>query len=489
MKRMLYLKIIFISCLIIGAIVLAACAPTPTPAPTQDVSLIQTQAAQTVVADVTKNAPPIPTQAPPATLIPTSVPPTEAPPPGPTPDANIPVAMLPTPASGEPSAVAKYNTTIMSGPGTNYVVYGAFLGGKSAKVVGRSGDGLWWAVSIPVAPDGSGWVDAGWVNVTNVDGVPVLPTPEVPATTDPVPPGANDPQATIIANTYVRSGPGTNYPAYGVAQAGKTALVIGKSEDGQWWVVRINPQKVGVGYGWVMISYTSAKNVDNVQIIESPQAPESSPPPTPSPGAPSGTTTTAVNVRSGPGTNYPVLVVAPAGSSGEITGKSADGNWWQVKISTKYSPDGLGWIAAGYGFTQNTENVPVVAAPPAPPVVQPTPSGTGSTGCILVSQNPTDGTVMDGETQFKTSWVLKNTSTATWNQDEYDVVYVGAYNDIPLHTGSDRYDLEISVESGWTYNLWLGMFTPNDPGYYGELWQIASEHQVACQFWVYIEIK
>jgi len=157
------------------ALALSACAPAPTPAPTQDVALIQTQAAQTVVADLTQNAPP-PTQAPPPTAAPTEA----APPPGPTPDPNIPVAVVPTPAPGEPAAIANYNTTIFSGPGTNYVVYSTILEGYTAKVVGKSEDGLWWAVSVPVAPTGNGWVDAAWVTVSNADGVAVLPTPPVP---------------------------------------------------------------------------------------------------------------------------------------------------------------------------------------------------------------------------------------------------------------------------------------------------------------------
>ena len=48
---------------------------------------------------------------------------TSAPAPGPTPIQLCPVAVVPTPAPGEPAAVANYNTTINSGPGTNYVVY------------------------------------------------------------------------------------------------------------------------------------------------------------------------------------------------------------------------------------------------------------------------------------------------------------------------------------------------------------------------------
>ena len=98
--------------LVMLSLVLSACGPSATPAPTQDVGMIQTQSAQTVVADLTLNAPPPPTATLPST--------------DPTPNPNIPVAVVPTAAAGSPSAVANSRTTIYSGPGTNYVVYGDF---------------------------------------------------------------------------------------------------------------------------------------------------------------------------------------------------------------------------------------------------------------------------------------------------------------------------------------------------------------------------
>src|SRR4029450_8768831 len=104
------------------SLILNACAaPPPTAAPTQDVGMIQTQSAQTVVADLTQKAPP------PATAT--------AAPSGPTPNPSIPVAVVPTADPSGPSAVANYNTTIYSGPGTDYVVYGAFVGSQTGVVV------------------------------------------------------------------------------------------------------------------------------------------------------------------------------------------------------------------------------------------------------------------------------------------------------------------------------------------------------------------
>ncbi len=144
------------------------------------------------------------------------------------------------------------------------MVYAAFLGSETAKVVGKSEDGLWWAISVPVAPNGNGWVDGAWVTVSNADAVPVLPTPPVPASAALIPPAAEDPQLYAVVNTYVRSGPAASYPAYGIAQAGASARVLGKSEDGLWWVVRLDPAKIGDGHGWVEAQYTEEMNVEGV---------------------------------------------------------------------------------------------------------------------------------------------------------------------------------------------------------------------------------
>jgi uncharacterized protein YraI len=462
--------------LIVLSLALSACgSPPPTAAPTQDVSMVQTQSAQTVVADLTKQAPPPAT----ATTAPS----------GPTPNPSIPVAVVPTADPSGPSAIANYNTTIYSGPGTDYVVYGAFVGSQTAVVVGKSEDSQWWAINVPVAPNGSGWVSAPSVTVRNADNVSVLPTPPVPPTTEMVPPGPTDPSATTIANTYVRSGPATNYPAYGIAPTGASGLVIGKSEDGQWWVVRLNPQNVGVGYGWVSAQYVSTANTASVQTIQNPQKtyPVATPQP-PASGAATGTAIEYLNIRSGPGTNYPVLVVAPPGSSSEITGKSSDGAWWQVKVSTTYSSTGLGWASASYVIPQNAGSVPVVAAPPAPPTVAATPPATSGAGCTLVSQTPADGTTYNISTPFNATWVLKNTGSSAWDQNNVDITYVGAYNNVQMHTGSDLYDLTANVNSGATYNFSVSMIAPFNGGTYGEMWQVQQGSQVLCQFYVYITV-
>ncbi|MBI1879405.1 MAG: SH3 domain-containing protein, partial [Chloroflexi bacterium] len=77
-----------------------------------------------------------------------------------------------------------------------------------------------------------------------------------------------------------------------------------------------------------------------------------------------------VNIRSGPGTDYPIIGPLAAGQSLEIVGRNADSSWWQV-----VAPAGLGWVAAQVTSASDvSDSLPVVevAAPPveaAPPTV------------------------------------------------------------------------------------------------------------------------
>jgi heat shock protein HslJ len=99
------------------------------------------------------------------------------------------------------------------------------------------------------------------------------------------------------------------------------------------------------------IDYYRLLDVDNVDL------------PDPETGAATGTVTApdGVFLRTGPGTNYPYVGAAPFNETGAIIGVSEDGQWWLAAAPN--APDGQAWVSAQYVDAQNTENVPVVAAP------------------------------------------------------------------------------------------------------------------------------
>ncbi|MCB0038386.1 MAG: META domain-containing protein, partial [Caldilinea sp.] len=71
-----------------------------------------------------------------------------------------------------------------------------------------------------------------------------------------------------------------------------------------------------------------------------------------------------VNIRTGPGTMYPIVGIAPLDTEGEIVGRSADGQWWVASVPS--APNGQGWVAAAYVDASNADAVPVLPAPPLP---------------------------------------------------------------------------------------------------------------------------
>ncbi len=111
------------------------------------------------------------------------------------------------------------------------------------------------------------------------------------------------------------------------------------------------------------IEYTGAETSQPIPTVV---------PPTAAPQTPFGQVTApaGVNIRSGPSTAFPVIGLAPFNSTLQITGRSADGQWWVTPIQG--APNNQGWVSASWVQTFNTANVPVVAAPPLPPTAIPT---------------------------------------------------------------------------------------------------------------------
>jgi hypothetical protein len=194
-------------------------------------------------------------------------------------------------------------------------------------------------------------------------------------------------------------------------------------------------------------------------------------------------------VRSGPGTNYPVLGFAAPSASGEISGKSADGQWWQVIVSTVFASDGLAWVHGAYVNVFNVENVPVVEAPPVPPTNPDVPDvPEGAYFCVLVSQNPVDETVLQAGEAFDMAWEVQNIGEETWTTTDAVATKVGAVVDQPLST-IDTLPLTTDVATGESYIVTVPMTAPDFPGQFGEYWMITLGEENVCYFYNVIQVQ
>jgi TolB protein len=97
----------------------------------------------------------------------------------------------------------------------------------------------------------------------------------------------------------------------------------------------------------------------------------------------------ALNVRSGPGTGYPVIASLRQGAEAPIVGRHGASGWWQVKLGS----GATGWVSGSAALVRvngDTSGVPEVAAPQAPPM--PARAATARKG-LVVFQTSNGGTI------------------------------------------------------------------------------------------------
>lgn len=289
---------------------------------------------------------------------------------GPVPTESIPLPPvdIPDPAPNVPTGTARVNVNVRTGPGMTFPVLGTAQQGDTGEIQGISPDGAWYAVKVPTTLVGTGtaWSAAAYVDLSNPTGqpLPVITPPLLPPLVNfPVPP-ANAPQVTMLEAATLRSGPTLEFPVYGVAPTGAQAEVLGRSEDDQWWAVRMPISFAKDGIGWVPKLYTSASNAGNVPEIKTPNLPNNITPAAPASGAPALITREPLNVRTGPGNEYTSLGQVPRGAILGVVGISQDGEHYVVNIPMTIDPSGQGWVPARFVRAENVSNVPVVQPPP-----------------------------------------------------------------------------------------------------------------------------
>ncbi len=198
-------------------------------------------------------------------------------------------------------------------------------------------------------------VRVGWVLTVCPPGTAAPGGSEPAAGSEPSQPPAGPPPASDImiwANDTlkIRSGPGTTYPEVGKMPYGQSAPALGRNAESSWLYIDYNGTR-----GWVAIWLTNVTgHVSRLPVVdvagtpgggaEAPPAPPAQPPSPPEPqpaGPPSVRTTSALRIRSGPGSNFAELGRLPMGLSLSPLGRNADASWAFIEYSGV-----RGWIAA-----------------------------------------------------------------------------------------------------------------------------------------------
>ena len=155
-------------------------------------------------------------------------------------------------------------------------------------------------------------------------------------------------QPKVIVNTSflnVRSGPGAIYSIIGTLPGGVELPVLARNRDASWWQVE-SP----FGIGWVAAEFVIPRG-------------DFRPVPVAQVSAPTAQVRVAIigtpaSVYVMPDTSSSVLGLALVASELAVTGRTADGGWWQVETNV-----GLGWVQQGaVTLRGDASAVPVVGA-------------------------------------------------------------------------------------------------------------------------------
>jgi hypothetical protein len=114
-------------------------------------------------------------------------------------------ADTPTPIPpGTPSALARADLEVRSGPGDAYDLLGFLPQGATAEIVSRDRTGQWWQIKTSLAPAGLGWIKAGpeFAEAGNTANLPIALAPPTPT-----PPELVEGAATPISDTPTPTAP------------------------------------------------------------------------------------------------------------------------------------------------------------------------------------------------------------------------------------------------------------------------------------------
>ena len=103
-------------------------------------------------------------------------------------------------------------------------------------------------------------------------------------------------------------------------------------------------------------------------------------------------------------------------------------------------------------------------------------AGSGGYGCVLVSQNPKDGTEYKPNAKFDMVWTLQNSGGRTWLVDDVDFSYVSGRK---MHA-QDIYDIPRDVPLGESVSMTVKMNAPKLAGDWKTVWTLQAKGDDFC---------
>ncbi len=170
-----------------------------------------------------------------------------------------------------------------------------------------------------------------------------------------IPGGATTPPANAVGTVSgvsflnLRSGPGMTYERINVLSNGNQVTLLGRDNFGGWLKVRLASGQEG----WVGSAYITSSTVFSTLPVVSGSVVT---PPPPAGGATGVVATYGLNLRTGPGTEYPVILALSQGTTVPVSHRNSAGTWVRLTL-----PGGtVGWVSAPYlNLSTAIVNLPV----------------------------------------------------------------------------------------------------------------------------------
>ena len=290
-----------------------------------------------------------------------------------------------------------------SGPGLGYARVGRILRGSTVRydILGKDAARAAW-YQIRYSPTVTGWVSAAYVQTHgSLTGLSVAWTPQLGL------------KAATTSGLNVRSEPDATANRVGFIKGGSTVKydILGKNAaTATWRQIRYSPTVVGWVSGSHVQTYGNLAGL-TVTWTAAPQLSLKS------------TTTSNLNVRSGPG-RHPKVGFIPGGSSTkyDILGKdAATATWYRIRFSSTV----IGWVSAAYVQIHGSlAGVPVawVAGPQLSLA-----AGANYNLNVRAQPNATSakvGRINAGSTE-KYDILARNATTPTWYQIRFSDTVTG----------------------------------------------------------------
>ncbi|MCY3657732.1 MAG: SH3 domain-containing protein [Caldilineaceae bacterium] len=240
---------------------------------------------------------------------------------------------------------------------------------------------------------------AGCIMPSRQDATPILPPAEPPLADPVAEPTPEDLTAVVNRNANVRTGPGTDHAVAYWLTAGDAVTVTGRNADGSWLQIEHEDRP-----GWIFATLidSAAEPMAKPATKAPPEAAAAEPTPEPEPAvepvreplpdpelqatpAPKWLMVTGgvVNLRTGPGTDYPTAGQVRRGDRLQLTGRNEETTWLSVM-----HPSAVGevvWIFEKLtDFDASTMSpvaiveIEVAVAPTPEPVTEPAAAGSAA---------------------------------------------------------------------------------------------------------------